>query len=71
MDVLFRVDVRPEIRASIERNVAALRLLEDLIRWGAGETPAKEIVEIVVQDEYTHDVVMQWDEHLALAFDTT
>lgn len=32
--------------------VAPFQTLEDVVRWGGGA-----IVEIVVQDEYTHDVI--------------
>ena len=42
------------IRARIE----AAGILADAIRVGLGEVPAWTIVDVVVQDEYTHDVVM-------------
>lgn len=38
--------------------------LEDVIAWG-------EIVEIVVQDEYTHDVIVRGPPPAYLCFDTT
>ncbi|MFT3700073.1 MAG: hypothetical protein QM831_43410 [Kofleriaceae bacterium] len=38
--------------------------LEDLLRWN------HDLVEIVVQDEFTHDVVMRRD-GVFLVFDTT
>ena len=52
--------------ASIAGHEAAAKLdtLEDVLRWGA------HVVEVVVQDEYTHDVIAQ---HAGgfLVFDTT
>lgn len=33
--------------------------LEDVVKWGLGSALIKPIVEVVVQDEYTHDVVVE------------
>jgi hypothetical protein len=54
--------------------VAALRslgTLADVIRWGLSRCPERSIVDVVIQDEYTHDVVMDWDGGRYLVFDTT
>jgi len=45
-------------------SAALLVGLEDLVRWGG------DIVEVVVQDEFTHDVVVRADGGF-LVFDTT
>ncbi len=48
--------------SAIERLRAALESCGSLaaaIRLGLAETPPWMVVDIVVQDEYTHDVVMQ------------
>jgi len=29
------------------------------------------VLDIVTQDEYTHDVIVPWDERLVLVFDAT
>lgn len=43
-----------------------LQTLEDVLRWGG------DVVEVVVQDEYTHDVVVRVrDVGPYLVFDTT
>jgi short subunit fatty acids transporter len=34
------------------------RTLEDVVRWGLGLAPPVMIADVVVQDEYTHDVVV-------------
>ena len=39
--------------------VAAHRTLEDVVRWGLLRQPPAVIAEVVVQDEYTHDVIFQ------------
>ena len=47
---------------------AAFDTLEDVVRW-----PSGMIAEVVVQDEYTHDVIVRVASHgeAHLVFDTT
>ena len=45
--------------------VTLLRTLEDIVRWRGGE-----IVDVVVQDEYTHDVIVVTGAGFVV-FDTT
>lgn len=47
------------------------RTLGDVLAWLRAQTPPRTVTEIVTQDEYTHDVVVRWDDALWLAFDTT
>jgi hypothetical protein len=51
----------------VERLAAAGRLasLEDLVRVGF------DVVDVIVQDEYTHDVIARGREPAFLCFDTT
>jgi hypothetical protein len=42
---------------AIERGFAACGTLADAIRVGLALDPAWTVVEVVVQDEYTHDVI--------------
>jgi hypothetical protein len=48
-------------RVSLQR----AKTLEDVLRWGG------DVVEVIVQDEYTHDVVVRGPEAGFLVFDTT
>lgn len=49
-----------------------MHTLEDVVRWGLGSAPIKPIVEVVAQDEYTHDVVVEVIRGRCYAvFDTT
>lgn len=63
-------------RAEIERETAGHLSLLDVLRWGArrggraGEL-ARVISDVVVQDEYTHDIVVPYGEGLVLVYDTT
>ncbi len=53
------------------REVRDLETLEEVIQWGLGLPTERVILEVVVQDEYTHDVVIEWESNLHLVFDTT
>jgi hypothetical protein len=57
--------------ASIEVVVAGQATLEDVVRWGLSREPARLVERVVVQDEYTHDVVLPWAEGVYLVYDTT
>jgi len=59
-DVVARVAVAPR-----------LDTLEDLVRCGLAQRPPWELVEVVVQDEFTHDVIVRGPEPAFLVFDTT
>ncbi|MSP60795.1 MAG: hypothetical protein EXR72_10720 [Myxococcales bacterium] len=47
-----------------------LGTLEDVLRWARAQSPPLEIVEVVTQDEFTHDVVFAARDGW-LVFDTT
>ena len=48
----------------------SLGLLEDVVRWGLSLSPPTFVRDVVVQDEYTHDVVLVVGD-VTLVFDTT
>jgi hypothetical protein len=49
---------------------APLHSLEAVVHFGLAQTPGRFIHDVVVQDEYTHDVVLEV-EGAVLVFDTT
>jgi hypothetical protein len=57
----------PEIRAALEREVAAHDSLADAIRWARADA----LVGVVAQDEYTHDVLLRWRDGYTVAYDST
>ena len=66
-------EVSPDV---VARAAAATRLdtLEELLRFGFAQRPAWELVDVIVQDEYTHDVIIVITGGPApafLVFDTT
>ena len=60
-----------DARAALERTLAGLETLGDLVAWCARQEPPAAIGEVVIQDEYTHDVVVLLPDRRALVFDTT
>ena len=58
-------------RATLEREVLPLGSLQEVVRWSFALSPPGQIAAVVVQDEFSHDVVMQWNQRRYLAFDTT
>ena len=45
--------------------VAKFQTLEDVVRW------SDEVVDVIVQDEYTHDVIVRGPAHAFVVFDST
>jgi hypothetical protein len=58
-------------REYLSSELSPLTTLEQVVRWGFGNVPPRPVLDVVVQDEYTHDVVMLWRAPLHLVFDTT
>ena len=67
---LERSTLPEDIRRTLEREVAPLRTLEQVVRWAFSRSPPSEVADVVVQDEFTHDVVIPWH-GVHLVFDTT
>ena len=61
----------PAQRTALERELAPLTLLQDVVRWGFARTPPRDVAAVIVQDEFTHDVVVPWEGERYLVFDTT
>jgi hypothetical protein len=59
-----------ELLAALKTELAPLTILQDVIRWGYAQTPPRDVSDVVIQDEFTHDVVLSW-RHVFLVFDTT
>jgi hypothetical protein len=50
---------------------ARLATLEDVIGFGFAQRPAWQLVDVIVQDEFTHDVIVAGPAPAFLVFDTT
>jgi hypothetical protein len=60
-----------ERRAILEQQVLPLGSLQEVVRWGFSLQPPANVSTVIVQDEFSHDVVIGWDQGQYLAFDTT
>ena len=58
-------------RARFERELHARHALGEVLEWLRAQRPERHVADIVTQDEYTHDVIVRWDDESWLAFDTT
>ncbi len=47
------------------------KTLEEVVRWSLALAPPRLIARVVIQDEYTHDVVLPYAEGVFLVYDTT
>lgn len=66
-----RLPLSPAERATLESELLAFGNLQGVLRWAFGLQPPRDVTEVVVQDEYSHDVVLQRRDAVWLAFDTT
>ena len=57
--------------AEFQHELREQRTLGDVLSWLRAQKPPRSVTEILTQDEYTHDVVVQWSDTRYLAFDVT
>lgn len=70
-----RADLSAEQLAAVERVLTGQQNLNDVMKWAlahpAGVFTPTVIAGVVVQDEFTHDVLVPWRDNLVLVCDTT
>ena len=71
MELTAHTALTDDERTELEAQLPGLRTLHEVIRWGLAADPARIVAEVVIQDEFTHDVVMPWTAGRYLVFDTT
>jgi hypothetical protein len=57
--------------ATLAQTIARHFTLQDVVRWGAVQTPPRIPVDVVVQDEFNHDVVLPMSDRIHLVYGTT
>ncbi len=61
--------------ADIEAELSGQENLRDVMSWAlssrSGAFIPSVVAEVIVQDEFTHDVVVPWRDGLVLVYDTT
>jgi hypothetical protein len=75
MRIVNRANLSAEQLTAVERELAGQQNLNDVMKWAlaypAGVFSPTVIAGLVVQDEYTHDVIVPWRDSLVLVYDTT
>ena len=69
--VYDRAALPPDELRALEAAVQSLVTLADVLAWARNQVPPRTVSEIVTQDEYTHDVVLEATGLPYLVFDTT
>jgi hypothetical protein len=75
MQVTNRANLSSEQLAQIESEFGAHRTLTEILNWGlrqpAGSVHPQIISDVIVQDEYSHDVIVPWRDGLVVVYGTT
>jgi len=75
MRFVNRAGLSPAEAAEAERELSGQQNLNDVMRWAlahpGGVFAPSVVADVVVQDEFTHDVVVPWRDGLVLVYDTT
>ncbi len=75
MRVLNHANLAPETIAGIARELADQENLKDVLAWALshprGTFIPSVVAEVLVQDEFTHDVIVPWRDGLVLVYDTS
>jgi hypothetical protein len=57
--------------ARLEALAARWPTLQEVVRWGFAQPQPLVVSEVIVQDEFTHDVILPYRGGAHLVFDTT
>ncbi len=71
MEAHNRAGLSPERWALLEPLIPRFGALGELVAWGARQSPQVQVIDVVVQDEFTHDVVVERGDGLYLVYDST
>ena len=75
MRLLNQANLSPQTIAEIEAQLSDQENLKDVMTWAlsspSGTFIPHVVADVIVQDEFTHDVVVPWREGLVLVYDTT
>lgn len=75
LPVLNYANLPREVITEIERALSEQHALKDLMTWALSDSGKNFIPgvvkDVIVQDEFTHDVVVPWGAELVLVYDTT
>lgn len=72
--VLNNAHLSHEVMADIESELSEHHSLKDVMNWAfsdSGKFIPGVVKDVIVQDEFTHDVIVPWGSELVLVYDTT
>ena len=58
------------MRSDVLNEVSSFRTLEAVLQWAFARKPQAQLLEVVTQDEFTHDVIIRVADDCFLVFDT-
>ncbi|MEL6344093.1 MAG: hypothetical protein AAFV53_13320 [Myxococcota bacterium] len=61
----------PDRQATLAQIVASHTTLERAVTHWLHQTPPVDVIDVITQDEYTHDVLFTLSDGLVLVYDTT
>jgi hypothetical protein len=75
MRIANHANLSSETVADIVAQLAGQQNLGDVMSWALSSPPGtflpSVVAEVIVQDEFTHDVIVPWRDGLVLVYDTT
>jgi hypothetical protein len=75
MRVLNFANLPREHQVEIEHELSRHQSLKDVMKWALASPPGvfrpSIVADVIVQDEFTHDVIIPWRDGLFLVYDTT
>jgi hypothetical protein len=73
--ILNYANLPPEVITEIESELSEQHALKDLVNWALSDSGKRfvpgVVKDVIVQDEFTHDVIVPWGPELVLVYDTT
>lgn len=75
MRVVNQASLSPEEIAQIESELSGQQNLHDVMKWALSHPKGvfipSVVASVIVQDEFTHDVIIPYRDDLVLIYDTT
>ena len=75
MRVVNHTNLSPEQISQIEGELSNQHNLNDVMKWALSHPPGvftpSVVANVIVQDEFTHDVIIPYRDGLVLVYDTT
>lgn len=75
MRVANHANLSADAVAAIAAELSTQENLADVMAWALSSQPGtfipSVVADVIVQDEFTHDVIVPWRDELVLVYDTT